>query len=224
MKKILILLGFTVLVLSSCKKDSAVESVTVKYDVGDKFIYIMESSYFYDDTTTANLDSASLQYDTVITEIIKDTVINNYLCKVVSNEGWLGLNRLEYVTFLEDGYYNVASKSRDFDELNVYNPPIFQFPSNMSMGTHWGESPDGKNRRYEVVSQPGVTNQTATYNCVKVKYNIFPEDSFFNPDDVIYQYISSKGLVKMEFSGTSKTNDNGLHGKVYWSLKMNRIN
>ena len=55
MHKSLILLGFTVLVLSSCKKDSAVESVTVKYDVGDKFIYIMESSYFYDDTTTANL-------------------------------------------------------------------------------------------------------------------------------------------------------------------------
>lgn len=224
MYKSLILLGFTVLVLSSCKKDSEVENVTVKYDVGDKFIYIMESSYFYDDTTTANLDSASLQYDTVTTEVLKDTMINNYLCKVVSNEGWPGLNRFEYVTFLEDGYYFAASKSRDFEELFIYNPPILQFPSNMRLGTHWGESPDGKNKLYEVVSQTEIDNQSAKYNCVKVKYNVYPDDTFFNQDDIIYQYISNKGLIKMEFSITRHVNFEDMHGIVYSSLKMHRIN
>lgn len=220
--KLLILLCSIALI--SCKKDETSESVTVKYEVGDKFIYVMEQSYLYDDTTTTNLDSASLKYDTVITEVLKDTVINNYQCKVVSNLGWVGLNRIEYVTFLEDGYYYVASKSGDFDELQIYNPPIFQFPSNMKLGTHWGESPDGNTRRYEVVGQSSISNQVAKYNCVKIKYNVFSDDSFFRPDDQIFQYVSNKGLVKMEFSSSYSINSDEMHGKVYWSLKMNRVN
>ena len=183
----------------------------------------MEGSYLYDDTTTTNLDSASLQYDTISTEILKDTMINNYLCKVVYNKGGLSQG-LEYLTFLEDGCYAVAERSDDNNELYIFDNPILQYPSKMTIGSHWDESPDGKNRLYEVVNHAEISTQSGKFNCVKIKYNVFPNDGFFNVGDDIHEYISDKGLVKLSFSSSNSIRSEGMHGKVYWSIKIHRIN
>lgn len=206
-----------------CKKEETSESVTVNYEVGDRFIYLNELSYFYDDTTALNADSSSYSLDSTYLWVEKDTTINGTACKKVIRTNWLGFVSIDYIAKKSDGNYYIASRSSSGGELSLYPEPELEYPANMNLGTHWGTTPDGKNRRNEVIGNATVSTAAGKFNCVSVKYNIYPDDFIFNVNDQFIVYISNKGLVKLEINSFSTVDYEDKHGKQFSSIKMYRI-
>ena len=220
--KLLVLLCF--LAFISCKKEEASESITVTYTVGEKLNYITEQSYFFDDTTSLNNDSVSYRVDSSYLKVEKDTLINGINCvKVLYNYFW-GQIEVDYIQQKSDGNYRIAKRSYDTNEFYISAEPELIYPSNMNVGTHWGESPDGKNRRNEVIGNSTITTSAGKFNCVAIKYNTYPEEWLYNPNDKVIEYTCSKGIVKTELSSSNTVNYDGHHGKAYWTVKLYRVN
>jgi hypothetical protein len=215
---LLLLLLFTLLL--GCKKDENPDAITVNYQVGDKFTYLLEGSYFFNDTTALNKDTVSTQTDTIVMEVLKDTIINGATCLVIRYNGWIGLNNTIYVQQKAEGIFQIG-------ELDDYNIPIAEiypipkllYPNNMKVGMHWGETPDDNERRNEVIGNATVSTGAGKFDCVIIRTNSFPGEFLYNENDSYVEYISNKELVKMEFisSGWVST------GFQYWSMKMYRI-
>lgn len=201
---IIIVFTFSICIIS-CKKDTTNESVTVQYNVGDSFKYAIEYRQFYDDTTIANQDSTHSFVDTFAITIEKDTIINGEKSLKLVYSGYLRSFPNEFIRQDERGTYVIAYGIRTDSsyEISILQNPQIKYPSNINVGMHWGESPDGKNNRQEVIDFVDIFINNNKKNCLKTRYNYYEEDEFYPPPTAQhYLYIDSKGPVMEEFSST----------------------
>lgn len=225
MKKISLLSLFLLTLLTACKKDEEENTITVKYHVGNRFTYLIDWHYFFDDTTAANADSVSNTTDTLLMEVEKDTVINGINCIAIKYSRVLAVG-LRYKVYLEqraEGIYEIARTSmNDLQEFNVHNTPILIYPSKLDIGMHWGESPDGGNKKKEITGATSMKTSSGNYTCVAIKENFYADD-FFSPDDTYIEYVSNQGLMMTVFKTLDTVNFEGNHGYRTYTYKVYRI-
>ncbi len=216
----LLLLG----ILLGCKKDEKPSEITINYQVGDKFTYITETSYFFNDTTSLNKDSVSHQIDTMYMEVEKDTLINGSNCLVLKRTGWWAYIQKFYVEQRNDGLYQVGELTPSSSPpVNIFGKAKLMYPNNLKLGLHWGESPDGKNRTYEVIANEKVSTSAGEFDCVLIKLNVFENDFILNVNDYIVEHTSTKGLVKYEWTSSDWINTEEKKGQQQFSFKIYRI-
>ncbi len=212
--------------ITACKKEKNPDAITVNYQVGDKFTYLLEGSYFFNDTTALNNDSVSVQNDTLIMEVLKDTIINGSSCLIINYKGWIGFDNTIIVQQKSDGVYQIGAINIDNENdpfVQIYNTPELLFPINMKVGMHWGNTPNDNDRRNEVIENATVSTSAGEFDCVVIRANSFPGEFLYNENDSYVEYISNRGLVKLEFTSSDWISNDEKKGFQSSSLKMYRI-
>ncbi|MDP2365044.1 MAG: hypothetical protein Q8M94_14900, partial [Ignavibacteria bacterium] len=86
------------------------------------------------------------------------------------------------------------------DSLIVLEPPriIYEYP--LDVGKEWVFSPDHPLINKEIVSKEPVQISSGVYECYKIKWKYdFNRDGIWDEDFVIYEYLCSKGILKVAY-------------------------
>ncbi len=87
------------------------------------------------------------------------------------------------------------------DSLIILEPPriIYQYP--LEVGKEWVFNSDYPLINKEIVSKESVQISSGTYECFKMKWKYdFNMDGVWDEDFVLYEYLCSKGILKVTYT------------------------